>query len=231
MKLEAVIFDLDGVLTDTVPLHYRAWKKLFSGEGVRFNLEIYKKLVDGVPRLDGIKNVLPEREKSELEELAERKQGYYLEELEENPPAVFGDALFMLEDLRKNNIKIGVASSSKNCRAILRKLKIPGIDAVVSGADIEKGKPEPEIFLKAAGLLGVAPENCLVVEDAILGVKAAKAAGMKCIMVCRHGEAPGFAGYDLKVENLKITRDEIVKKIFPIGSWQNFSVDSQRNIC
>jgi beta-phosphoglucomutase len=214
MELKAVIFDLDGVVTDTVPLHYKAWKKLFDELGVDFSPEIYRKHVDGIPRIDGIRNMLPGTDSGRLEKLAGRKQRYYLDQLEKTPPEVFNDALSLMKELRLHNVKIAVASSSKNCRDILKKLAIYDLDAVVSGNDFEKGKPAPEIFLKAAALLGISPANCLVIEDAILGVKAAKAAGMKCVMLCRGQEESDFNEYDIKLRNLEITYHKLVSKLY-----------------
>lgn len=213
MKLQAVIFDLDGVITDTVPMHYRAWKRLFDELDVEFTPEIYRKHVDGIPRLEGIRNMLSDASPEKLAKLAERKQKYYLEELDKTSPEVFDDVLPLMEDLIVNNIKIAVASSSKNCRDILGKLKIDGINAVVSGNDTKKGKPAPEIFLKAAGLLGVRPANCLVIEDAILGGRAAKAAGMRCIMICRGEEKIQVDESDLTLKSLRITYAEIISEL------------------
>ncbi len=213
MKLQAVIFDLDGVLTDTVPMHYRAWKRLFDELDVNFTPEIYRKSVDGIPRLEGIKNMLPDASSEELVKFAERKQRYYLEELDKTPPEVFDDALFLMEELTAHNVKIAVASSSKNCLNILGKLGIGGIHAVVAGNDVQKGKPAPDIFLKAAELLGVCPAGCLVIEDAILGIRAAKAAGMRCIMICRGKEEIEASQTDLTLKSLRITCAEIRSRL------------------
>ena len=187
-KLKAIIFDMDGVLTDTVPIHFRAWRKMFTEEGYDFNFEIYKKKVDGKPRLNGISAVASDVSQEKLLQMADKKQNYFLQLIEEEPPSVFEDALRLLKRLEKEAIKIAVASSSKNTERILKNIHIyDRFQTVVTGNDFKKGKPDPEIFLLAAERLGVDPRSCMVIEDAIEGVNAGINAGMTTVGIARHG--------------------------------------------
>ena len=210
MELKGAIFDLDGVIVDTVPMHYQAWKRLFSEVGMEFNLGVYRTCVDGIPRIEGIRNMMPDINEEELKRLAERKQRYYLEQLDVNPPKIFDDANYFIGELKSHAVKIAVASSSKNCLDILKRIEMDGIDAVIDGNDFKRGKPDPEIFLKAAGKMRLGPANCMVVEDAILGVKAAKAAEMRCIMIRRKKDMKESAGADWVVDSLRISYEQLI---------------------
>ena len=212
MELKGVIFDLDGVIVDTVPMHYSAWKRLFSEVGIKFDFTIYKKYVDGIPRIEGLKNMMPEADEKRMKDLAERKQGYYLKELDKNPPEIFEDARYLIKELKSHRIKMAIASSSKNCRHILKKTGLKNMDVIVDGNDFKKGKPDPEIFLKTADRMGLRPEECLVIEDAILGVKAAKAAGMRCIYIMRKEDKKRSKESDWVLNNLSISYEELVSK-------------------
>ena len=221
MDLKGVIFDLDGVVVDTVAMHYSAWKRLFSEAGIRFDFATYKKYVDGIPRIEGVKSMMPEADEETINDLAERKQKYYLKELDKNPPRIFDDANYLIKELKSHRIKVAVASSSKNCRHILKKTGLNNIDAIVDGNDLKKGKPDPEIFLKAADRMGLKPEDCLVIEDAILGVEAAKVAGMKCIYIIRKNDKKRSKESGWILNNLSISYEELVSKF---GSYPNLVV-------
>jgi beta-phosphoglucomutase len=187
-KLLAAIFDMDGVLTDTVPLHYKAWHRMFTEEGYAFDFQVYKEKVDGKPRMDGIAAVATDATEQQLLEMAERKQRYFLELVESEPPQPFADAVELVQRLKQEGLKTAVASSSKNTERILKQMKIyDWFETVVTGHDFRQGKPNPEIFLTAAHRLGIAPEHCVVFEDAIEGVNAGLRAGMLTIGVARHG--------------------------------------------
>jgi len=212
--LEAVIFDMDGVITDTVPIHFKAWKKMFENHGYYFDFQVYKEKVDGKPRLDGIASVATDVEKENLIKMADEKQGYFLEFVKLEPPEVFKDTMNLILELKENNIKIAVASSSKNTKLILEKIGIIDLfDAVVTGYDFEKGKPDPEIFLIAAKRLGVNSKNCIVIEDAIEGINAGINAGMKTIGIARHGNEKELSHAHVVVNSLKEINIDFLKKL------------------
>ncbi|SHH47970.1 HAD family hydrolase [Thermosipho atlanticus] len=212
--LEAVIFDMDGVITDTVPLHFKAWKKMFEKHGYNFDFQTYKEKVDGKPRLDGIASVAVGVNKEELVKMAEEKQNYFLELVEKEPPKVFEDTLKLIKLLKENNIKIAVASSSKNTKVILENIGILNIfDAIVTGYDFKKGKPNPEIFQIAAERLNVKNSNCIVVEDSIEGVKAGNNAGMKTIGIARHGNESELSHANVVVSSLNEITIDFLKKL------------------
>lgn len=181
--IQAVIFDLDGVITNTVPHHFASWKQLFQKEGRDLTWEDYKNKLDGLPRMTGIKNVLGEQlSQSKLDALMAAKQIFFLEQIKKNPPQAFPGFELLLEALKKYGMKISVASSSKNCLVILQSLDLDKeFSAIVSGDNFKQPKPHPDIFLTAAQRLDIDPKQCLVFEDAPVGIQAAVAAGMIAI--------------------------------------------------
>ncbi len=192
MSFKGAIFDLDGVIVDTVPLHFEAWKKMFSEYGRNFTHEDYKRKVDGIPRLDGARAILTGLDAAELEKAALKKQRYYLELVDAGEIETYPSTVNLINELKKNGIKIAAASSSRNCRYILEKTKLVAFfDVIVSGKDFKKGKPDPEIFLTAASRLGLSPAEVVVFEDAILGVEAAKNGLMLSVGIERK-EGKGF---------------------------------------
>ncbi|MFC1546570.1 HAD family hydrolase [bacterium] len=203
-EIKAAIFDMDGVIVDTVPIHFKSWQKMFSGYGIEFTFEDYKQKVDGIPRIDGTRAILTNLSPDEIEQAALKKQGFFLEYLKSEPIPVFDSTVAFIKTLRSNGVKTAIISSSKNCPFILEKTNLFSLfDAVVSGNDITKGKPDPQIFLIAAEKLNIHPENCIVIEDAVLGVEAARNANMKCIGVNRHNDAKSLENADLIVTDLK----------------------------
>jgi len=203
-KLKAAVFDLDGVIVNTVPFHFKAWKRMFGEYGKEFTFEDYKKKVDGIPRLDGAKAILDTLSSSELQIAAQKKQGFYREYLNKEKIPVYKSSVKLIEDLRKYKIKIAVVSSSKNCSYILEKSKLyPLIDVEVNGNEITKGKPNPQMFLMAAERLKVMPAQCVGFEDAVLGVEAVKRAGMKCVGVDRYQEPHRLKKADIVVNDLR----------------------------
>ena len=199
--IKAVIFDLDGVIVSTDDCHYRAWKKMADEEGIYFDREINNRL-RGVSRMASLEIVLEKanREYSEKEkqEMAERKNNYYKELIcELTPDDILTGVTEKLEELKENGIKIAIGSSSKNTPIILKQIGLERyFDAVSDGNNITHSKPDPEVFLKAAEMLGIAPEDCMIVEDADAGIEAGKRAGMKTLAV------QGANGADFKAKNL-----------------------------
>ena len=188
MKIEAVIFDLDGVIVSTDECHYRAWKKTADEEGIYFDRKINDRL-RGVSRMDSLEIVLERAERlytdEEKVELAERKNNYYKEYIKKlTKDDILNGVNENLAELKAKGIKVAIGSSSKNTPDILKYIGLDNyFDAVSDGNNITKSKPDPEVFLKAADMLGVPYEKCLVVEDADSGIEAGKRAGMYTLAV------------------------------------------------
>ena len=180
--IKAVIFDLDGVICSTDDLHYNAWKKLADKENIYFDEQINARL-KGVSRMDSLNIILEKSSKiysqKEKIEMTEFKNEIYKKSLnnltkEDLDEDVYSTLCF----LKQNYYKIAIGSSSKNTHLILKRLGIEDIfDVIVDGNDITNGKPNPEVFLKAANKLNLNPNECIVVEDAISGIEAAHAGG------------------------------------------------------
>jgi len=188
MKYEAVLFDLDGVILSTDDFHYKAWKKLADREGINFDREINERL-RGVSRMESLAIILERAEKEYTEEekveMATFKNDFYRESLQElTPEHVFDGVKEFLDFLTGKGIKIAIGSSSKYAKFILKQIGMfDTFEAISDGTNITNSKPDPEVFLMAADMLGVAPGNCLVVEDAEAGIDAAIAGGMDSLGV------------------------------------------------
>lgn len=178
--LKACIFDLDGVLVDTARYHFIAWQRLAHMLDIEFTEEDNEHL-KGVSRVGSLQFILNKGEKevspAEFEQLMAKKNTWYLELVEQmKPDETLPNARALLEDLKKNNIKIALGSSSKNARLILEKTHLlPFFDSIVDGTRTTHSKPHPEVFLTAAADLKLQPANCLVFEDARNGIEAALA--------------------------------------------------------
>lgn len=183
-NIKAIIFDLDGVLTNTSEYHYRAWKRLADELNIKFNREINERL-RGIPRKESFEIILGNRTMAEEEKdrLIEIKNGYYKKYLEEMTPRdILPGALELLREIREAGIKIGIGSSSKNAKTVIGKLKLEKFtDAISDGYSVVNRKPAPDLFLHCAANLGVAPQEAIVVEDAESGVEAALNGGFRVI--------------------------------------------------
>lgn len=185
-KIEACIFDLDGVICDTARYHYMAWKSLAGKLGIRFT-EADNERLKGVSRMDSLNILLSLGGKvySEVEKnsFAEKKNARYLEYItsmkeDEILPGVLG----FLKYCRNHGIKVALGSVSENAMLIIRNLRLECyFDAIVDGTRVQKAKPDPEVFLLGAADLGVAPEHIVVFEDARAGLAGAKSAGMLAV--------------------------------------------------
>ena len=182
---KGIIFDLDGVICSTDESHFRAWKALADRLGIPFNRE-RNNLLRGVSRMDSLEIILQKSDKTYTAEekaaFAEEKNTLYREYLKQMSPKDLSDEVRQtLDALRRAGYRMAIGSSSKNTPFILERIGLAGyFDAVADGNCITHSKPHPEVFLKAAEMLGLAPENCVVVEDAHAGVQAAKAGGFRC---------------------------------------------------
>lgn len=182
-RFKAVIFDLDGVITDTAHYHYLAWKRLAESQGVHFD-HAFNENLKGIDRMGSLDMILASAGRAySLEEklaLADEKNEHYKTLINTMSASdLLPGAVQALDAVRAAGLKIGLASVSKNAFTVLDHLGIADkFDYVVDAAKIARGKPDPEIFLKAAQELGVAPGDCLGVEDAVAGVASIKSAGM-----------------------------------------------------
>ena len=182
---QGIIFDLDGVICSTDEYHYLAWKALADRLGIPFDRE-RNNLLRGVSRMDSLNIILEKSYKTYSDEektaFAEEKNTLYRQLLGRMSPADLSDDVrTTLEALRKAGAKLAIGSSSKNTPFILERIGLAGFfDAVADGNCITRSKPDPEVFLKAAEMIRLSPQDCLVVEDAHAGVQAAVAGGFDC---------------------------------------------------
>lgn len=194
--IRGVIFDLDGVLVTTDDLHYRAWKEMADREGIYFDRTINERL-RGVSRMESLAIILERATRdysgAEREALATFKNDRYRELLKTlSPKDLLPGALEAVEALRARGVRTAIGSSSKNTPLILDRLGIRDrFDAVADGNDISKSKPDPEVFLLAAERMGLPAKACLVVEDAVAGIEAARRAGMAILGIGTPESLPG----------------------------------------
>ena len=185
MKYKGIIFDLDGVICSTDEYHYLAWKTLADRLGIPFDRD-RNNLLRGVSRMESLEIILEKSDtdfsEAEKTAFAEEKNTLYRQLLARMSPADLSEDVRMtLEALRKTDLKLAIGSSSKNTPFILERIGLGRFfDAVADGNCITHSKPHPEVFLKAASMIGLSPQDCLVVEDAHAGVEAARAGGFDC---------------------------------------------------
>jgi beta-phosphoglucomutase len=184
-KPQAIIFDLDGVLTDTSEYHYQAWKHLADDEGILFTHEENDAHLRGVSRRESLMYIIRGHHYSEeqIQEMMDRKNRYYNELIKQmSPKDLVEGGITLLEEIRAADIKTAIASASKNCRTVLTRLEIIHyFDGIADGYSVVNSKPAADIFVYAAGLVNVPTINCLGVEDADAGVEAIKTAGMQAL--------------------------------------------------
>lgn len=214
--MKAVIFDLDGVITDTASYHFKAWKQLAASIGIEIDEEFNEQL-KGISRLESLERILLKGDKLEhyspedVHRLAEQKNEEYKELINGLTSAdILPGILPFLKELKENGMKIALASASKNAPFILEKLGIAQyFDTIVDPASLAKGKPAPDIFLKAAAQLSVHPQDCVGIEDAPAGVEAIYSASMVSIGI---GSQEQLEKANLVLPSTKELNVEIVKK-------------------
>ncbi len=255
-KFEAVVFDLDGVITKTAATHSRAWKKMFDeylmtlanadgNEFIEFTPQDYLTYVDGKPRYEGVKSFLDSRnislpygdpsdggEKDTICGLGNRKNEAFNEVLAKEGVEVYPSTVKLLEQLKRDNIRIGVASSSKNAQSVLEAAGLmhfieTRVDGVVSAEIGLNGKPAPDIFLTAANNLGVDPNLTIVVEDAVSGVQAGKNGNFGLVLGLareNNNEALKANGADIVLNDLEEISIDEINQWFEVGiekdNWQ-----------
>lgn len=184
---QGVIFDLDGVIVDTAKYHFLAWKRLANELGFEFT-EAHNERLKGVSRMASLEILLSvggiqHLSDEEKQQLAEKKNQWYVEYIEGITPAeILPGFLPLLDFLKRHKVKVAVGSASKNARTILSRLGLlEHFETVVDGNRITEAKPDPQVFTLAANDMGLPYHACVVVEDAEAGIEAAIRAGMKCI--------------------------------------------------
>ncbi len=237
-ELDTVILDMDGVITQTAIVHARAWKKMFDAfleeySGKDFEpLDIehdYNEFIDGKSRLDGIRSFLSSRNielpegdpgddpsANTVQGIGKRKNEIFLEVIEKDGVDVYEDTVEMLETWKKEELKLAVISSSRNCRYIIEKAGLtPMFEVIVDGIKLEKenlsGKPKPDIFIKAAEELGSEIMRSMVIEDAISGVQAGRKGNFGLVVgVDRNNKTDSLkkAGADIVVKKLTELKEE-----------------------
>ena len=215
--LKAVIFDLDGVVTDSAAYHYQAWKMIADKLNIPFN-ENYNEKLKGVSRMESLNLILDndkgryfytEKEKEAL--IYEKNENYKELICRITPDDLLPGIAELLKELKDNSILTGLASASKNAEFIVRQLQVEKyFNYIANAAKIERSKPYPDIFLDCAYRLGTAVENCVGIEDAKAGIDAIHRAGMKAVGV---GNRSQMLEADLVLDGTKELSLELLKKL------------------
>src|ERR1700761_9325227 len=213
--IKACIFDLDGVIVDTAVYHYKAWKKLANQLGFDIT-EHQNEQLKGVSRVRSLELILQwggvTKTAAEQEELASLKNSWYVDMISHMTPAeILPGAKEFLEACHAAGLKTALGSASKNSMMILEKINMVDMfDAIIDGNKVSKAKPDPEVFLKGAEAVGVAPAECVVFEDAIAGVEAALAGGIKAVGI---GSPDVLGDADLVIKGLDEMSLEKLKQL------------------
>jgi len=214
--LEAVLWDLDGVIADTADCHYRAWQSIFKERGVEFSqadfMRYFGRRHDTIVRFALGDSLSP----AEFHAISEKKQSLYRHLVSQNIIPLPG-AVTLIKSLNAHGIKTAIGSSAvqENIDVILKGIGIEGcFQAIACGMEVAEGKPSPQIFLLAAEKLGVRPADCVVIEDAIAGVAAARRAGMKCVAVTNSHPRDKLQNADLVVDSLEKVTIPVLAGLF-----------------
>lgn len=212
----AVIWDMDGVIADTAEQHFESWRFAFDKQGIEFTredfLHIFGQRNDTIIR----KYMGEDISREIIDRVAGDKETFFRESVKKDLRPLPG-VIDLLKTLAENGIGSAVASSAprENIQVILRRLDITGyFQAVVYGSEVSEGKPNPQVFLLAAQKLGVEPQRCVVIEDAVAGVTAAKRAGMHCIAVTNTHPAERLQDADLVVSSLEEVSLQDLMRLF-----------------
>ena len=215
-RLKAVLWDMDGVIADTADYHYGAWRDVFKERGIEFSkadfMRHFGQRHDTIIKFALGDKLSPE----EVNAITEKKQALYRRRVSQNIIPLPG-AIKLIKLLNRHRIKTAIASSAvlKNIDVILQGLGIENsFQAIAFGTEVAEGKPSPQIFQLAATKLGVKPANCVVIEDAIAGVAAAKRAGMKCVAVTNSHPGTRLKNADLIVDTLEKVDISVLSGLF-----------------
>lgn len=213
--MNGVIFDMDGVLADTGPIHFESWKKLADEIGVSFTKSFFNHTFGQTSPEIVEKIVKGDMSKSKIRELADRKERYYREMVAEKLKPLPG-VIELIGELDANKFKMAVGSSGppENVNLLISELGIKRyFDAIVTAADVDRGKPNPEVFLVAAEKMTIQPANCVVIEDAPVGIEAAIKAEMKVIALTTTHERQELTDADLIVKDLSEVSLSTIRKL------------------
>jgi beta-phosphoglucomutase family hydrolase len=202
--VRAALWDLDGVLVDSAPFHFQAWRELMASLGRELSDADFRRTF-GLRNDAILRDLVGDLSPAEVERLAARKEELFRQAARGNISALPG-ALALLRLLRERGLGLALVSSTPraNIDLVLSSLGLDAaFDVVLGEEDATRGKPDPEGYLSAAERLGVSPGECVVIEDAPVGVEAAKRGGMRCIGVSRDRPRDALAKADLVVENLE----------------------------
>ncbi len=217
MDRAGVVFDMDGVLVDTYQAHFRSWQQVAAERELPFSEEAFRKTFGKTSR-----EIIAELwgkdrfDDTEIEEMDRRKEAAFRRLIENDFPAMPG-VMDLLDDLRAAGVRLAVGSSGPpdNVDFVVDRLQARGLfDAIVTGKDVRRGKPDPQVFLMAADRLGIEPSRCVVVEDAPVGIAAARAGGMASIgMVSTGRSREDLQQADAIVQSLAEITPEMVRDL------------------
>jgi len=212
----AVLWDMDGVITNTAPFHFEAWRETFGQRGIEFTEEDFRQNF-GLRNDSIIRGIMGNKVSDEdIKTIAQDKEANFRRRLPRHISPLTG-VVQLLKSLKEAGFRIALASSTpkENLNLLTRNLGIDKyFDAIVSEEDVTEGKPSPQPFLLAADRLKVPPSNCVVIEDAIAGVEAAKAAGMKCIAITTTHPRDSLSQADLVVDSLEQVELNTIGSLF-----------------
>ncbi len=215
-SLKAVLWDMDGVIADTGQYHFGAWRDVFRERGVDFTEEDFRHRF-GQRNDTIVRSAMGEGLSSgEVDTVAEEKEENYRRRVAHHINALPG-AIALMRSLRERDVKMAIASSApmENIQLILQGLGIGDcFQAIVFGREVTEGKPSPQVFLLAAKKLEVEPRDCVVIEDAVAGVAAAKRAGMKCVAVTNSHPRASLKEADLIVDTLEAVDVADLERLF-----------------
>lgn len=218
LNIQAFIFDLDGVITDTAELHYLSWQHVCEEEGLPFNREINEAL-RGISRRESLNRILKGQpiEEARAVDIMKRKNDYYLELLETlSSVDLLPGVLNTFNAAKAAGIKVGLGSASRNARLALEKLGVIGLfDAISDGHSVVNTKPAPDLFLWAAGRLDVFPPHAVIFEDAEAGIEAAKAGGFWSVgMAGQDGSgSERVGGANIVLNDLDLPLGDLLEKL------------------
>jgi beta-phosphoglucomutase len=223
MRKLAVIFDVDGVLVDSYQAHFASWRALYGELGIDYTESAFAAEFGRTSRDILCRTLGPETSVERTRSLDTRKEALFREILRKDFPAMPG-AVELIDALAADGFAIAVGSSGppENIELTLEKLGCGDkVNARVTGADVERGKPDPQVFQLAAERLGMRPERCAVVEDAVHGIEAARRAGMKSIALTGTADREQLSAADLVVDSLGELSPAIMRGLLGSGSGES----------
>jgi beta-phosphoglucomutase family hydrolase len=215
-KSKAVIWDMDGVIADTAPYHLKAWQVVFRERGMNFTEEDFRHTF-GQRNDTIIRSALGgEISQHEIGAIANKKEESFRRRIKQKLKPLPG-VIELMTSLKKRGFQMALASSApiENIRLVIKTLGINGcFQSIICDRDVTEGKPSPQVFLLAAERLGVEPKDCIVIEDAVAGVTAAKRAGMYCLTVTGTHPRHSLREADLVVDTLEAVSTNALERLF-----------------